>query len=225
MNRFLSLLAACLLATAAVAAAPADLSPSQASGGIRDALTQGAGKAVDLLGRPDGFLGDPKVRIGLPGKLRKAEGLLRNLGLGSQTDELITTMNRAAEAAVPAARPLLMDAIRQMTVSDARQILTGGDDAATRYFERTTAGPLAEKFRPTVREAMARFKLNEKFQSLTGSIGPLGQVKNPDAYLEDYVTRKTLDGLFLMIAQEEKAIRRNPASAAGSLARKVFGSL
>lgn len=225
MKRFLSVLAVCLLTAAPVAAAPSDLSPAQASGGIRDALAQGAGKAVDLLGRQDGFLGDPEVRIGLPGKLRKAEGMLRNLGLGGQTDELITTMNRAAEAAVPAAKPLLMDAVRQMTVSDARQILTGGDDAATRYFERSTAEPLAEKFKPTVREAMARFKLNEKFQGLAGRLGPLGQVKNPDGYLEDYVTRKTLDGLFLMIAQEEKAIRKNPASAAGSLAKKAFGSL
>ena len=178
-----------------------------------------------MLGRPNGFLGDPRVRIGLPGKLRKSEGLLRNLGLGPQTDELITTMNRAAEAAVPAARPLLVDAIRQMTVSDAKDILTRGDDSATRYFERTTSAPLTEKFRPIVSQAMAKLNLNQKFQALAGQAGPLGMVKDPNRYIEDYVTRKTLDGLFLMIAQEEKAIRKNPASAAGSLAKKVFGAL
>ncbi|MGE0810749.1 MAG: DUF4197 domain-containing protein [Immundisolibacter sp.] len=225
MRTLLTLLAACLLATAAQAVSLADLSAGDASGGLKDALTQGAGKAVGLLGRPDGFLDDSRVRIGLPGKLRKAEGLLRQLGLGNQTDELITTMNRAAEAAVPAARPLLVDAIRQMTVSDARAILTGGDDAATRYFERTTSEPLGEKFKPIVSQAMAKLNLNQKFQALAGQAGPLGMVKDPNGYLEDYVTRKTMDGLFLMIAQEEKAIRKNPASAAGSLARKVFGAL
>ncbi len=225
MHKILMLLATCLLASSAQAISLADISGTEAAGGLKDALTQGAGKAVDVLGRPDGFMGNPQVRIGLPGKLRKAEGLLRNLGLGSQTDELIATMNRAAQAAVPAAKPLLVDAIRQMSVADAKDILTGGDDSATRYFERTTSEPLAEQLKPTVRQVMARFDLNEKFQALAGRAGPLGMVKDPNRYLEDYVTRKTLDGLFLMIAQEEKAIRKNPASAAGGLARKVFGAL
>jgi hypothetical protein len=225
MRKLLTLLAACLLSTAAQAASLADLSAADASGGLKDALTQGAGKAVSLLGRPDGFLGDSRVRIGLPGKLRKAEGLLRQLGFGNQTDELITTMNRAAEAAVPAAKPLVVDALRQMTVSDAKDILTGGDDAATRYFERTTSEPLTEKFRPIVSQAMVKLNLNQKFQALAGQAGPLGMVKDPNRYIEDNVTRKTLDGLFLMIAQEEQAIRKNPASAAGSLAKKVFGAL
>lgn len=225
MHKILILLAACLLTSPAQAISLADLSRAEAAGGLKDALTQGAGKAVDVLGRPDGFMGNPQVRIGLPGKLRKAEGLLRKLGLGSQTDELIATMNRAAQAAVPAAKPLLVDAIRQMSVADAKDILTGGDDSATRYFERSTSEPLAEQFKPTVRQVMARFDLNEKFQALAGKAGPLGMVKDPNRYLEDYVTRKTLDGLFLMIAQEEKAIRKNPASAAGGLARKVFGAL
>jgi hypothetical protein len=112
-----------------------------------------------------------------------------------------------------------------MSVSDAKGILAGGDDSATRYFERTTSEPLAEKFKPTIRQAMARFNLNEKFQALAGKAGPLGMVKNPNGYLEDYVTRKTLDGLFLMIAQEEKTIRKNPAAAVGGLAKKVFGAL
>lgn len=225
MRQLLTLFAALLLATAAQAVSLADLSAGDASGGLKDALTQGAGKAVGLLGRPDGFMGDARVRIGLPGKLRKAEGLLRQLGFGNQTDELITTMNRAAEAAVPAAKPLLVDAIQQLTVSDAKDILAGSDDAATRYFERTTSEPLGEKFKPIVSQAMAKFNLNQKFQALAGKAGPLGRVKDPNGYLEDYVTRKTLDGLFLMMAQEEKAIRKNPASAAGNLARKVFGAL
>lgn len=224
MRKVLLLMTVCLLTTAAQALSLADVSGADASGGLKQALTQGAGKAVDVLGRPDGFMGDPKVRIGLPGKLRKAEGMLRGLGMGAQTDELIATMNRAAEAAVPAAKPLLVDAIKQMSVDDARGILTGGDDAATRYFQRTTSGPLAEKFKPVISQAMASLNLNQKFQALTGNTGMLTG-KTPNGYLEDYVTRKTLDGLFLLIAQEEKSIRTNPAAAAGSLARKVFGAL
>ena len=224
MRKVLLLMTVCLLATAAQALSLADVSGTDASGGLKQALTQGAGKAVDVLGRPGGFMGDPKVRIGLPGKLRKAEGMLRGLGMGAQTDDLIATMNRAAEAAVPAAKPLLVDAIKQMSVDDAKGILTGGDDAATRYFQRTTSGPLTEKFRPVISQAMAGLNLNQKFQALTGSTGML-MGKTPNGYLEDYVTRKTLDGLFLMIAQEEKSIRTNPAAAAGSLAKKVFGAL
>ncbi len=224
MRKILLLMTVCLLATAAQALSLADVSGADASGGLKQALTQGAGKAVDVLGRPGGFMGDPKVRIGLPGKLRKAEGMLRGLGMGAQTDDLIATMNRAAEAAVPAAKPLLVDAIKQMSVDDAKGILTGGDDAATRYFQRTTSGPLTEKFRPVISQAMAGLNLNQKFQALTGSTGML-MGKTPNGYLEDYVTRKTLDGLFLMIAQEEKTIRTNPAAAAGSLAKKVFGAL
>lgn len=225
MRSVLMLITTCLLATAAQALSLADLSGTDANGGLRQALTQGAGKAVDVLGQPNGFMGDPKVRIGLPGKLRKAESLLRGLGMGQQTDDLIATMNRAAETAVPTARPLLVKAIEQMSVTDAKGILTGGDDSATRYFERTTSGPLTEKFKPTIRQAMARFNLNEKFQALTGSTAMPGMGKTPNDYLENYVTKKALDGLFLMIAQEEKAIRKNPAAAAGSLARKVFGAL
>lgn len=224
MRKVLLLMTVCLLASAAQALSLADVSGADATGGLKQALTQGAGKAVDVLGRPDGFMGDPKVRIGLPGKLRKAEGMLRGLGMGAQTDDLIATMNRAAEAAVPAAKPLLVDAIKQMSVDDAKGILTGGDDAATRYFQRTTSGPLTEKFRPVISHAMAGLNLNQKFQALTGSTGML-MGKTPNGYLEDYVTRKTLDGLFLMIAQEEKSIRSNPAAAAGSLAKKVFGAL
>lgn len=225
MPRVLLIIVGCLLVGIAQAVTLADLSSADASGGLKQALTQGAGKAVDLLGRPDGFTANPKVRIRLPGKVRKAEGMLRGLGMGAQTDELVTAMNRAAEAAVPAARPLLVDAIQQMSVTDAKAILTGGDDSATRYFKRTTSQPLATLFRPTIVQAMARFDLNEKFAALTGGTGVPGMGKPPSGYLEDYVTQKTLDGLFLMIGQEEKAIRKNPAAAAGSMARKVFGAM
>ncbi|MBI3093447.1 MAG: DUF4197 domain-containing protein [Rhodocyclales bacterium] len=225
MRFVLSLIAGLLLTASAHALSLADISGKDASGGLKEALTQGAGKAVDLLGRQDGFLGNPKVKIPLPESVQQIEGLLRGLGMGRQADELINAMNRAAEAAVPQAKTLLVNSIKQMSLQDAKGILSGGDDAATQYFRRTTSAPLAEKFKPVVKRAMAKVKLAEKYDQLAGKAAKLGLVREQDAQLENYVTQKTLDGLYLMIAEEEKAIRKDPAEAAGKLAQKVFGAL
>jgi len=214
-----------LFAGAAYALSFDSLSNQDASGGLKEALTQGAGKAVNLLGKTDGFLGNPQVKIPLPESLHQVEGLLRGLGMGKYADELVTTMNRAAEAAVPEAKTLLVAAIKQMSVQDAKSILTGGDDAATQYFRRTTAAPLAAKFKPIVQKAMAKVKLAEKYDAFAGKAAKFGLVKDQDAHLDQYVTQKTLDGLYLMIAEEERAIRKDPVGAAGSLAQKVFGLL
>lgn len=218
-------LALSLWFAAAHAFSLADLSSQDAGGGLKEALTQGAGKAVSLLGREDGFLKNPKVKIPLPEGMRQVESLMRGLGMGKQADELIQAMNRAAEAAVPEAKNLLVDAVKQMSVEDAKGILTGGDDAATQYFRRKTGEPLAEKFRPIVQQAMGKVKLAEKYEKFAGKGAKFGLVKEEDTHLENYVTRKALDGLFAMIAEEEKAIRTNPLGAAGSLAQKVFGAL
>jgi hypothetical protein len=161
----------------------------------------------------------------LPESAQKVEGLLRGLGMGKQADELVTAMNRAAEAAVPQARALLVNSIRQMSVEDAKGILTGGEDSVTQYFRRTTSGPLEVKFKPVVRGAIARVKLAEKYDQFAGKAARFGLVREQDAHLENYVTQKTLDGLYLMIADEEKAIRNDPAGAAGKLAKMVFGAL
>ncbi|MCX7163914.1 MAG: DUF4197 domain-containing protein [Rhodocyclales bacterium] len=225
MRLVLALLAGMLFATAADALSLADISGKDAGGGLKEALTQGAGKAVGLLGRQDGFLGNPAVRIALPENLQKVEGAMRKLGMGRQADELVTAMNRAAEAAVPQARALLLNSIRQMSLDDAKGILAGGEDSATQYFRRTTSGPMAEKFRPVVRGAMAKVKLAEKYEQFAGKAAKFGLVREQDAHLENYVTQKTLDGLYLMIAEEEKTIRKDPAGAAGKLAKMVFGAL
>jgi len=134
-------------------------------------------------------------------------------------------MNRAAEAAVPEAKALLVNSVKQMSFSDAKGILTGGEDAATQYFRRTTSTQLTEKFRPIVRKAMAKVKLAEKYDEFAGRAAKLGLIKEQDAHLDDYVTQKTLDGLFLMIAEEEKKIRKDPLGAAGNLAQMVFSAL
>ena len=225
MRPVFALLAGMLLATAAHALSLADISGKDAGAGLKEALTQGAGKAVDLLGKQDGFLGNPKVKIPLPESVQKVEGVMRGLGMGKQADELLTAMNRAAEAAVPQAKTLLVNSIKKMSVEDAKGILSGGEDAATQYFRRTTSGQLAEKFKPVVRGAIAKVKLAEKYDQFAGKAAKFGLVREQDAHLENYVTQKALDGLYLMIAEEEKAIRKDPAGAAGRLAKKVFGAL
>lgn len=222
---FLGLLAGFSIAASAHALSLADISGQEAGGGLKEALTQGVGKAVDLLGRTDGFLGNPKVKIPLPGAMEKAEGLMRGLGMGKQADELITAMNRAAEAAVPEAKKLLVDAVKQMSVEDAKGILGGGNDAGTQYFKRKTEGPLAQKFQPIVRKAIEKVKLKDTYEKFAKKGAQFGLVKEKDAQLENYVTEKALDGLYLMIAEEERAIRENPVGATGNLARKVFGAL
>ncbi len=200
------------------------LSNKDAQGGLKEALTQGVQKAVGTLGQSDGFLNNPKVRIPLPENLAKAEGLLRKVGMGKQADELILAMNRAAEAAVPEAKTLLVNAVKQMSVEDVKGILTGGDDAATQYFRRVTAEPLTARFKPIVQKAVAKVRVAEKYDQFVSRGAKLGLIEE-DEHLDAYVTRKTLDGLYTLIAEEERAIRQNPIEAAGRLARKTFGLL
>lgn len=225
MRHLFAILATVLLSATAHAFSVDQLSNKDTAGGLKEALTQGAGKAVDLLGKNDGFLGNPKVKIGLPGGLDKAAGMMRSFGMAKYVDELETAMNRAAEAAVPEAKAMLVDAIKKMSVEDAKGVLTGGDDAATQYFRRTTAEPLGEKFKPIIQKAIAKVNLAEKYDQFAGKAAKFGLVKEKDAHLDGYVTGKALDGLYLMIAEEEKAIRTNPVGAAGNLAKKVFGAL
>lgn len=218
-------LAALLLSTAAHALSLDQLTSQDATGGLKEALSQGASKAVSSLGASDGFLGNPKVKIPLPGQLDKAASMMRKLGMGAQVNELETAMNRAAEAAVPQARQLLANSIKSMSVQDAKGILTGGDTAVTDYFQRTTSAPLTETFKPIVQQAMAKVKVREAYEQFAGKAAKFGVISQEDSQLDNYVTRKTLDGLYLMIGEEEKAIRQNPVGAAGNLAKKVFGAL
>jgi hypothetical protein len=225
MRALLAFVATMLMSGVAPALTFDQLSNKDSVGGLKEALTQGAGKAVDVLGRNDGFLGNPKVRIPLPGSVQKAADLMRNFGMSKQVDELETTMNRAAEAAVPEAKKLLMESIKKMSVDDAKGILTGGDNAATEYFRRTTSSQLTDRFKPIVQKAIAKVKLADKYDQFAGKAAKFGLVKEQDAHLDNYVTGKALDGLYLMIAEEEKAIRANPVGAVGNLAKKVFGAL
>jgi hypothetical protein len=220
-----SLLVGLGFAAQALALSLEDISSTDATGGLRQALTQGASAAVANLGKTDGFLGNPKVKIPLPEGLRQAESVMRKMGMGKQADELVTAMNRAAEAAVAESKPILVDAVKKMSVQDAKQILTGGDDSVTQYFRRATSEPLTQKFKPIVSKATKKVKLADKYDRYAGQAAQLGLVKSEDAKVENYVTRKALDGLFAMIAEEERAIRKDPLGATGALAKKVFGAL
>jgi hypothetical protein len=202
-----------------------DLTNADASLGLRQALSQGANQAVSSLGKKDGFLLNKEVKIPLPPRLAKAEKVMRLAGMGAQADDLILAMNRAAEAAVPEAKPLLLDAVKSMSVDDAKKILTGGDDSVTQFFKAKTSDPLMLKFMPIVRKYTANADLAKKYRKLAGKGLELGLMRKEDADIDSYVARSALDGVYKIISQEEKAIRANPAKAVGSLAKKVFGAL
>lgn len=216
-----------LLSTAVIAQAGAldAISTSDASAGVKEALAKGADFAVASLGKNNGFLGNDKVKIPLPGYLEKAETALRMFGLGKQADQLVNTMNHAAENAVAEARPILGNAIKQMSVQDAKGILTGGDDSVTEYFKRSSSEQLAKKFMPIVKAETRKLQLAEQYNQFAGKAASAGLIDQKNADIDSYVTQKAMDGLFLMIAEEEKKLRSNPLAAGSSLLKKVFGAL
>ena len=225
----LSLGAACALlgltGTQASALELSDLSNADASKGLKTALEKGALSAISILGAQDGFLGNDKVRIPLPGFLNDAAGLLRTFGQGERLDELLTAMNRGAEQAVPMAKGLLMDAVRTMSLTDAKGILTGGQTAVTSFFEDKTRSALGTKFLPIVTQATEKVGLVDKYNQLAGKAASMGLMNKDDANIQQYVTGKTLDGLYFMIAEEEKKIRANPVGYGSAILSKVFGAL
>jgi hypothetical protein len=203
----------------------ADLSNQDASAGIKAALNQGALAAVGKLGVQDGFLSNDKVKIKLPKILDQARPILKIAGQGAQLDDLILAMNRAAESAVPLAKPLLVDAVKSMSVNDAKNILTGGDTAVTEFFKQKTAAALAQKFQPIVKKITDKAGLSPKYNTLMGKAQKFGAVSEQEATVEGYVTQRAMDGLFLMIAEEEKAIRKDPIGTGSKVIGKVFGLL
>lgn len=202
-----------------------DLTDGEASQGLKTALEKGAQAAISLLGRPDGFLSNDKVRIPLPGFLDDAAKLLKTLGQGKRVDELVTAMNRAAETAVPMAKDLLMGAVKSMSVGDAKKILTGGDTSVTSFFADKTRTPLTGKFLPVVTRATEKVSLASKYNRVASKAAGIGLVKKEDANIEQYVTGKTLDGLYFIIGEEERKIRQDPVGTGSTILRKVFGVL
>ncbi|MBJ2264350.1 DUF4197 domain-containing protein [Pseudomonas sp. MF6772] len=222
--RLTTLCAGLLLGANAMALSLGDLSQGDATGGLKDALTQGAQIAVKQLGAPGGFSNNPEVKIGLPGKLEKAAGALKMLGMGDQITQLEASMNKAAESAVTQAQPILVNAVKNMSVNDAKGILSGGQDSATQYLDKSSREQIRAKFLPIVKQSTDKVGVAQQYNALAKK-APLGLLGGKSDSVENYVTEQALDGLFKMIAQQEESIRQNPAAAATSLAKKVFGAL
>ena len=203
----------------------ASLSEQEVGKGLKAALEQGAKAAVSLLGQPGGFLDNPKVRIPLPDYLEKAADVLRMTGQGKKVDELVTGMNRAAEAAVPMGRDLLIKAVQNMSVQDAKQILSGGDNAVTQFFAEKTREPLGAAFLPVVDKAVSQVNLAKAYNRVAAQASGFGLVKKEEASVQQYVTGKTLDGLYAIIGEEERKIRQDPVGTGSKLIGKVFGAV
>ena len=202
-----------------------ELRDAEVAKGLREALELGVANAVTKLGHEDGFLGNEAVRIPMPESLQKVESGMRKLGMGKQADELVAAMNRAAELAVPEARMLLINATRKLTIEDAKKILTGPEDAGTRYFRTQSGEQLAQRFLPIVARETKKLKLADYYNRFANRGVALGLVREEDANLDEYVTRKALDGLFLVVAEEERAIRADPMESGKRLIKKVFGAV
>ena len=228
-RQFTPALAALLLARTACftllaeSASAFALGETEAASGVRAALERGADSAVAMLGRPGGFLDNPQVKIPLPGALDRAASMLRAIGQQQRVDDLVDSMNRAAEQAVPAARPLLLNAVHEMSVEDAVKIVRGSDTSVTDFFAAKTRAPLGEKFLPIVTAETRKVSLAAKYNAVAGKGSTFGLVKPEDANVEQYVTRKALDGLFFMIGQEEKKIRADPVGTGSAILKSVFG--
>ncbi len=191
--------------------------------GLKEALNVGTEKAITSLSKPDGYLGNPMAKILLPDKIQKIAEVVAKLGYQKQIDEFILSMNRAAEAAAPKAIPLFADAIKTMSFDDARKILQGGDTAATRYFREKTSTRLYGEFKPVIAENMNKVGATKAYKEMMAPYEALPFAPQESLDLDSYVTNKALDGLFLMIGQEEKKIRSNPAARVTDLLKTVFG--
>lgn len=212
-------------ASEAQAVGASSLTSTQAAGGLKEALARGVTAAVAETGRPGGFENNPAIRIGMPEKLQTVGKGLRAMGMGAQVDGFEHSMNAAAEQAAPAAKAIFMDALKSMTFTDAKQIVTGGNTAGTEYFKRTTSAKVSEAFRPIIEKAMANTGVSAKFGALMGSAPKMPFVKTPSVDINSYVLQKSVDGMFTMMGQEEKKIRTNPAAQVTPLLKTVFGRL
>ncbi len=206
-------------------ACAAGFTSAEATSALRTTLEKSAQAAVAQLGKPDGFWGNEKVRIPLPGLMEDAAPLLKGLGKGRQLEELRTAMNRAAEQAVPMALPLLKSAIKSMSVTDAQGIITGGDSSVTQFFEGKTREPLSKQFLPVVSKVTDKLSLTKRYNDLAGKASGMGLLKGEQANVQQYVTAKALDGLFAVIGEQERLIRKDPVGTGSAILKKVFGSL
>lgn len=204
-----------------------NISDYEISDGLKAALFQGVKNSISSLGRENGFLNDSRVRIPLPASLRRTEKTLRFLGHGEKVEDFVEAMNHAAEKAVPVAADIFFESVRQMSFTDARNILFSRQtDAATQFFRRTSENRLRREFRPIIEDFTEQVGVTQKYKEIVGRYGFLGRAFGQDASdIDGYITQKALDGLFLLMADEELRIRRDPIGRTSEILRKVFGVL
>jgi hypothetical protein len=211
----------------------AQLNSEQAASGLREALTTGTANAINLIGKPGGYFSNPAIKIGFPKNLGLVETGLRGIGYGPQIDGFIRSMNSAAEAAAPKAKPIFIDAIQRMSFSDAQRIATQGRHSATDYFQKKTTPELTAAFTPVVKQEMGKYSVSKQYNDLighyqSGTIGKLGGMfgggaAKPSLDIDSYVVSKALDGLFYEVGQQEQNIRTNPAARVTPLLKSLFG--
>lgn len=198
------------------------LSTEEVAKGLKEALTNGVSKGSDLASAVDGFYKNPDIKIPFPPEVKQVEEKLRQIGLGDQVDEFIVALNRAAEDAAKEAKPIFVTAVKQMTIQDAWSILRGEDDAATQYLNRTTSSQLHEKFKPVIQKSLSKVNATKYYSELINAYNKIPFVKKVNPDLDDYATEKAVDGMFVMVAKEEKNIRENPGARTSELLEKVF---
>jgi hypothetical protein len=203
---------------------PAPLTSADVAEGLKEALVKGISNGADIVSQTDGYFKSPEIKIPFPPDVKKVEDKLRQLGMGSEVDKFVLTLNRGAEDAAREAKPIFINAISQMTIDDAWGILKGQPDAATQYLKRTTSGQLKEKFRPVIQNSLDKVSATKYYGDIVNTYNkiPLVQKVNPD--LNEYATDMAMQGLFIMIAKEEKDIRQDPVARTTELLKRVFGS-
>ncbi|MBT1709084.1 DUF4197 family protein [Fulvivirgaceae bacterium PWU5] len=202
----------------------APLTSTEVANGLKEALVKGISNGSDMASQLDGYFKNPKIKIPFPPEVKKVEDKLRQIGLGGEVDKFVMTLNRGAEDAAKEAKPIFIAAIKQMTIQDAWGILRGSDNAATEYLKRTTSSLLYDKFKPVIQNSLNKVNATKYYGDIVTRYNkiPLVEKVNPD--LTDYATNKAMDGLFLLIAEEEKKIRLDPVARTTELLKKVFGA-
>lgn len=199
-------------------------STEEVAAGLKEALTNGASKGSDIVSKVDGYFGNTEIRIPFPPDVARMESKLRQLGMGSQVDKFILSLNRGAEEAATEAKPIFVSAIKQMTIQDAWSILKGEQDAATQYLKRTTSTDLTNTFKPIVRKALEKVNATRYYSDLVTTYNKIPLVEKVNPNLDDYATERAIAGLFIMVAKEEKNIRENPGARTSALLKKVFSA-
>jgi hypothetical protein len=199
------------------------LTSAQAGDGLKEALSRGVSTAVSSTGKPGGYFDDAAIKILMPPNLQKVEKAMRAAGMGPKVDEFIKSMNSAAEEAAPAAKAIFMDALKSMTIEDAKGIVSGDKTAGTEYFKRTTSGRVSDAFKPTIDRSMDKVGVTAQFKELMGNAPSIPFMKTPSVDINAYVLQKAVDGLFVVMGQEEVKIRTDPAAQVTPLLKAVFG--